>query len=81
MRETQFVLFEGIPGSGKSTAAGRLHRALDELGVAHRWWYEEQQGHPLHTFDDWHSMDRQLGDIFSGDAARRRKVIDAMLAK
>ena len=75
------ALFEGNPGSGKSTAAGRLSRVLGQVGVAHTWWYEEAKGHPLHTFDDWPSFDRMLQDVFSGDLGRRRKVIDEVLER
>ena len=81
MRDTKLVLFEGIPGSGKSTAAGRLHRACAQLGLPNQWWYEETKGNPLHTYHDWPSMDRELGDIFSGDAARRGKVVESTLAR
>ena len=81
MRETRLVLFEGIPGSGKSTAAWRLNRVLGQVGVAHTWWYEEAKGHPRHTYGDWPSFDRMLGEIFSGEAARRRAVIDEVLER
>ena len=81
MRETRLVLFEGIPGSGKSTAAGRLSQVLAHAGVPHRWWYEEAQGHPLHTYGDWPSFDWMPEELFSGEAARRRTVIDAVLER
>src|SRR5688572_10144901 len=33
MRDTNLVLFEGLPGSGKSTSGQRLALQLDRLGI------------------------------------------------
>src|SRR5688572_6947764 len=81
MKDTRLVLFEGIPGSGKSTLAARLTRVLSQAGVPHTWWYEEAKGHPLHTYGDWPSFDRLLGEIFSGDPARRGHVTEQVLER
>jgi thymidylate kinase len=66
MRNTQLVLFEGVPGAGKSSAAHAVDRQLTRLGRAHRWWYEEERRHPLATFDDAASMNALVEEIFAG---------------
>lgn len=76
MRPTRLILLEGIPGAGKSSAAHALHRLLTRLAIPHRWWYEGERGHPVYAFRDTASLDRTIGDLFSGDAAR----IDGVLA-
>lgn len=48
----RLILLEGMPGSGKSTAAQVLTRALRAEAVAARWWYEEQRAHPVFGFED-----------------------------
>ena len=50
-RTPRLILFEGMPGSGKSTAAQALTRALRAEAVAARWWYEEQRTHPIFGFE------------------------------
>ncbi len=79
MRATNLVLFEGIPGSGKSSSAHAVQRQLAAQGTPHRWWYEGEKGHPLYTFDDWKSMDRMIGDVCSGDVARVGRVVQETL--
>lgn len=41
------ILIEGLPGTGKTTLAGRLQRALAARGVAASWWREEEIDHPI----------------------------------
>ncbi len=65
MRTTSLVLFEGLPGSGKSTSGQRLTLHLDDLGVPARWWHEEHPGHPLYPFGDQASLGRFLADLES----------------
>lgn len=52
IRTPRLILLEGMPGSGKSTAAQVLTRALRADAVAARWWYEEQRAHPVFGFED-----------------------------
>lgn len=72
------ILLEGLPGSGKSTLAHFLLRRLSERGIAARWWYEEERGHPLYIFRDAASLQQVLDDLAAGNY---RQVIAAALAK
>ncbi len=40
------VLFEGLPGSGKSTVSSRVSERLAAAGVSCRWALEESRSHP-----------------------------------
>ena len=46
MPGTKLILFEGIPGSGKSTAATFLQTQLEKAGVPVRFWREGNFDHP-----------------------------------
>lgn len=72
MRATNLVLFEGLPGSGKSTSGQRLALQLERLGIPARWWHEEHPGHPLYPFCDQASLGRFLADLETG---QRRAVL------
>ena len=76
MRTTNLVLFEGLPGSGKSTIGQRLALHLDGLGVPARWWHEEHPGHPLYPFGDQATLERFLTDL---ESAAQDAVIAAVL--
>lgn len=45
-RATALVLVEGLPGTGKTTAARRFHRWCEERRIPSRWWVEEDPEHP-----------------------------------
>lgn len=75
---TALILLEGLPGSGKSTLAHFLIRRLTEQGIAAKWWYEEEIGHPLYIFHDAASMQQVLDNLAAGNY---RQVITAALAK
>jgi thymidylate kinase len=78
MRATKLILFEGIPGSGKSTTGQFVARQIERAGHAVRWWYEEEANHPLHTFHDWETMQAVVDDLARG---RSRPIIDAVLER
>ncbi|HLZ06970.1 MAG TPA: hypothetical protein VKT80_00115, partial [Chloroflexota bacterium] len=78
MRQTNLVLVEGIPGSGKSTMGQFLESQIAVHGVPVTWWYEEQKDHPLYLFDDQASLRAVIEDLRAG---RFHQLIDAALAK
>jgi hypothetical protein len=41
------VLFEGLPGSGKSTVSSEVSKRLSEAGLSCRWAQEESRTHPF----------------------------------
>jgi len=41
------ILFEGLPGSGKSTASQQVYLALGKMGRNVCWFAEDQRPHPL----------------------------------
>jgi thymidylate kinase len=51
MIETQLILIEGFPGSGKTTTTRSLGETLRQRGVACRWFLEEDQPHPIDCTD------------------------------
>lgn len=74
----RLVLFEGLPGSGKSTAAQQLLLAERAAGRRRCWWYEEQIDHPLALFHDAASLHAVIADVFGGD---HRRVIAVALER
>jgi len=53
MRDTQLILFEGIPGSGKTTMAKRLHAHLLDRGIDADVYLEGDSNHPVDL--GWHA--------------------------
>ena len=48
---TETIHFEGLPGSGKSTASKRLCDILVGKGVDAAWWLEESADHPVMSME------------------------------
>ena len=46
MSKTKLIIFEGIPGSGKSTAAAHLHEYLEKNGFITQFWREGDTDNP-----------------------------------
>jgi thymidylate kinase len=70
VRSTRLVLFEGLPGSGKSSTAQAVERRLRDCGVPARWWYEEEKGHPVYIFHDAASLGQAVELFFSPEYPR-----------
>jgi thymidylate kinase len=67
MIDTKLILVEGVPGSGKSTTAQFISKCLSESGIANKWWYEEEKGHPVYLFDSDESMEETIDDLVNGN--------------
>lgn len=57
MPNTQLILIEGLPGSGKTTLASFLSAQLSQQGLAVRCLLEDTQPHPLHTAASPHKLE------------------------
>ena len=53
-----------------------LSHMLHRKGYDHKWWYEEEQGHPVYVYDDYKTMQKIVDDLSNGNY---RKVIDMAL--
>jgi thymidylate kinase len=51
MSDTKLALIEGSPGTGKSTTTRHIGSALQQLGIACRWYLEEDDPHPIACLD------------------------------
>jgi hypothetical protein len=51
MLTTKLILVEGFPGAGKSTTTKHISTALQQQGVACRWFLEEDDPHPIACLD------------------------------
>lgn len=78
MKNTKLIMIEGIPGLGKSTTAQFLSHLLHREGHGHKWWYEEELGHPVYVYDDVESMQNIIDDLHNGNY---RSVIERALKK
>jgi thymidylate kinase len=78
MRPAKLILVEGMPGAGKSTLAHALLRQFEADGIAARWWYEEDSGHPVYCFHNMTELRQVVADLASG---QHRRVIAAALAQ
>jgi hypothetical protein len=50
MLDSQLILFEGLPGSGKSTFASLTAIQAERNGIAMQWYHEVSQSHPTLFF-------------------------------
>jgi hypothetical protein len=78
MRQTWLILFEGMPGAGKSSLAQWLTDHLTRQGEPVRWWYEEEVGHPVYLFRDAAGIAPVLADLAAGG---HQPVIEAAVAQ
>jgi hypothetical protein len=51
MSDAKLALIEGFPGAGKSTTTRHIGYALQQLGIACRWYLEEDDPHPIACLD------------------------------
>jgi len=51
MIDTNLILVDGLPGSGKSTTAQRMFLHLINNGYDVRWYYEHETPHPIYGYD------------------------------
>lgn len=78
VQNTKLIMIEGIPGSGKSTTAQLISHMLHRKGIGHKWWYEEEKGHPVYVYDDYTTMQLIIDELSNGNY---RKVINMALKK
>jgi len=71
-------MIEGIPGSGKSTTAQFISHILHREGIGHKWWYEEEKGHPIYIYNDYKTMQTIVDDLSNGNY---QKVMDMALKR
>ncbi len=64
MLDTKLIYIEGLPGSGKSTAASWLAKRLQSTGRKADLFLEHQPGHPLNVGGDSHPAGETPGDVF-----------------
>ncbi|MCQ6559856.1 hypothetical protein [Paenibacillus mendelii] len=67
MLGTKLICIEGIPGSGKSSTAQFISRMFGQLSFPHKWWYEEELGHPVYVFTDAASAQQTVNDLSGGN--------------
>jgi hypothetical protein len=51
---------------------------MQRQGYEHKWWYEEEQGHPVYIYHDYETMQKIVDDLSNGNY---RKVIDMALKR
>lgn len=78
MINTKLIMIEGIPGSGKSTTAQFISQIMHRKGERHKWWYEEEQEHPVYIYDDYRTMQQIVDDLTSG---KYRDIINRALKR
>jgi thymidylate kinase len=54
----RLVLFEGLPGSGKSTTAQWLCHLLEARGVTAAWYHEQDAHHPVYNYEELQAATR-----------------------
>jgi thymidylate kinase len=66
VKKTNLILIEGLPGSGKSTTAQFVSNCISDSGIENKWWYEEEEGHPIYLFNDKKSMRNTVDELSRG---------------
>jgi hypothetical protein len=70
MIDTHLILFEGPPGSGKTTSAQKISAAVNQAGVPCRCFFEWSPDHPIAIGSDF-----QLGQVIHTSIAREADVL------
>ncbi len=70
MIKTKLIMFEGPPGSGKSTSAQRLTEKISETGRDCQCFLEWSPDHPIAIGDDFH-----LGQVIATSRIREDKML------
>ena len=72
--KTKLIFVEGLPGSGKSTTAQFIWMQLQKHGVKCRWYYEEENPHPVALFDS-SSVDKTATAMIPGALSRWKSFV------
>ena len=52
MIDSQLIMFEGLPSTGKTTNARFIHIQLERNGINAKWIHEVAMPHPVLFFDE-----------------------------
>lgn len=74
MIETNLILVDGLPGSGKSAIAQTLWLHLLHHHYDARWFFEHQTSHPIYRLDN-------LGKLYRTSVKRSRRIHENALLK
>jgi hypothetical protein len=72
MLNTNLILVDGLPGSGKSTTAQIVWLQLLRNGYEADWFFEHQSSHPIYRYED-------PEEVFQTTAAESKKIHDEAL--
>src|SRR4051794_6343123 len=75
MLNTNLVLVDGLPGSGKSTTAQWLWLQMCDQGFDAEWFFEQQLSHPIYRFDSFAQA------VFCSSLGRLPKIREHLLGR
>jgi thymidylate kinase len=83
MLNTNLILVDGLPGSGKSGTAQSLWLHLRDHGYDANWFFEHQSSHPIYRFDNiaktYRLTARKSKKIHEQALARWERLTDSLL--